>query len=544
MKQENSTWFILFVIVAAVLMLNGGHLFAGFTTLQLTSINFLDTNDPILGGNTWALTVVPLGMSQWVEGSSAGGTIPAEDISDSGNIAQRDLKIDIINHEQKCSYLIETDYTARPIYNFGGQLYGKTIFGGCDVAAITADCQQYGKVLAIGAIGSSFNCGCFYGTLTSAQIGTIPTEADRLYNTEVSVSNGVNTYKANINNWQTGFAQLGNVAYVQGIDLSSGLSCPSGNQYRVMGVGSQWRLISASNYDTYKNLYDNYFVSSGFSVENVDHFWSIISNLNAYSNNAQSETTWCKPGYGCAAYKSGSYYFTPDKSVSNPIIQFYVKADWLGVVQPEGVPDITCIDKVKNIGGSGGSLKFEVKNIGSGRGTAEVSVDCETPVSQDGGSINIYLQSGESKTSAIGIKTDKVDHQISISCEVKARILSNTDSCFAQVTVNPDIVCTPLERTCRQNAVQECNPSGTAWTVLDQCSGTEVCQFVSGEATCVSNECTDCLPDECNCHTWDLLCRANCKLKDIQQGIGSAVLWGIIILIVIVAIIVIIKIVT
>lgn len=545
MKKDNSSWVLVaIVVVVAMVALRGGNLFAGFTTLQLTNIDFLDTNDPILNGDVWAISVVPLGMSQWIEGSSTGGTIPSDDIQDEGYAADRNLRIDITNHEQKCSYPIETDYTARPIYNFGGQLYGKTIFGSCDIPAITEDCRQYGKVLAIGAIGSSFNCGCFYGSITSAQVATIPDEADRLYDTEVRISNGVSEYVEHINNWDSGFAQFGDVAYVQGIDLSSGLSCPSGNQYRAIGVGSNWKLISDSNYDTYKNLYENYFLSGGFPVVSVDHFWDIISDLNAYSSIAQSEQTWCKSGYGCAEYSSGSYQFTPDKSVSNPIIQFYVKADWLGVIQPEGQPDITCIDTTKNIGGSGGSLRFSVENIGSGRGTAEVSASCQYPVQQDGGSINLFLQPGESRESALGITTSKVENSVTVNCQLKARILSKEDACNVQVTVNPDVVCTPGEKTCRQNGVQECNPSGTGWTVLQQCAGAEVCQFVSGEPTCVSNECTDCLPGECNCHAFDLVCRAECGFKNIATGVGSAVIYGVILLVIIIAGIIIFKVAT
>lgn len=460
----------------------------GFTTLQLQLVTFLQGNDPILSGKVWALTAVPLGMSQWVEGSTTGDTFTSSEINDGDNKATKNLKIDITNHKQRCVYSIETDVGATPIYAVAGQLYQRDFFGlgGCP-SNLYSECSKLGVPLASGGISNSNNCGCIYGIKSSAQIATLPTEADRLYETEVTINNGQETLTATVSNWNTNIAKIGSVAYVKGLDLASGLSCPSTSQYLVLGSGTRWKLISNSAYQTWKNLYDKYFITGQFTISGDQAFWHLVGDLDSASRSVFSEQQWCKDGYGCAYLDSGTFQFTPQKTVVNPIIQMYVKADWLGIAQPVAKPQLSVLDVPQEIGGVGGYVRFGVKNVGDGRGTAVISLSCDYLAKQQGGNVELFLEPGQYKESSIGITTDKVASRTKISCTVNAQMLSSADTKIFTTYVNPDVLCTPGKKACSAGGVIQCSASGTEWLTVDQCEGTETCQYKDGDFKCVAD---------------------------------------------------------
>lgn len=502
-EKENLKLGLLIVLLLSVFALTGKGLVnfsilgtQGFTTLSLQEASFLDTSE--LNTKAWLLTVIPGGSNQWVEGSIARADIDNSQIYDDGTEAQRDLKIDISNHKQRCEYPVQIDTLKTPIYSFGGEVMERNFWGFCETETLLESCSAKGDVLKYGDIesgdggvltGSKGYCGCIYGNKEISNIATIPGEADRIYESTISITNGDQVYSGTVSNIKTSSVDIGNIAKVRGIDLSSGLACPSTTQFLVTERGGQWNLISDSLYDTYRTNFDSRFITGEFIITSRVEFWKLVNDMNYLAESATTSQEWCDGSSGCAEYSGGAYFFIPDYTISNPIIQMTVRADWLGIIQPKSKPQITCDDSSLEIGSGGGTVKFTVKNIGNGRGTADVFVSCGYPVSQEGGTTSLFLNPDESRTSAIGIKTSPVNSNTDSTCTVTASMSDGTDSCTTKVRVNPSQVCEPLKKTCKSTGVQQCNDAGTAWVTIDDCIDNEICQFTKqGEPTCVTEE--------------------------------------------------------
>jgi len=483
MKKDNGIWMILLLAGAFLLAGQRFSLF-GFTTLQASEINFI-SHDPFLNGKVWSITLVPGGMSQWIEGVTAEANIPHTQFSDGGYSAERDLKIDITKHQERCQYSTQpTGMT--PIGSFGYAKYKKTLlgFGPCP-SNMLDDCKTKGEPIAAGPIADPIletECVCIYANVVEPVVTSLSAPS-RKYETEITINNGQDTQSVTLTNPGVTEAQIGDVARVKVIGLASTNPCPSSSDYLVAGSGNNWKLISRQAYDRYLNMLDD--LKSTTLVVGEDAVKQLVDNANRYADIARTEVEWCLPTGGCATNDANIWAIKPTVPITNNIIQMYVKADWLGVVQPVGEPRITC-DYLTEIGSGGGAIKATVSNIGSGRGNVEVWADCEYPVTQDGGNVEFALEPAESRTASIWVGASKVNEPTTVNCIMNARIGTNIDSCVARVRVNPDKICPPYKKTCRNDAIMQCNQYGTEWGTLEACEGSAICQFVNGVPTCVT----------------------------------------------------------
>lgn len=509
----------------------GGQIFSavGFTTISVDEISFIG-DTPLVPPPAWVIEFTPGGVAQWIEGTTASGTVPKEQLTSSEGEASRDFKLDVTSFKQRCEYRVNIDENKLPIYNFATQYYDLGLFSSCS-EDVKQECSELGEVIGYGVVEAEGEgwlglgdrqCGCIYQKKAVKHIGTFPTEADRIYEVKVKVSNGEESdSKVFANkNFDTTGGRLNDEVYVQSLDRGTGLSCPGSEQYLAAGSGTLWSVISKSNYENYRTVY----FAKTENLEFGESFWSpettkadlegVKDRLSQAAQDAVVSVRWydeSKPAYGSAQRDSASddtFYFNPDKTVVLPTIVAYVSADYVEIYQPEGSPKLYLLDNSIEIGDSGGAIEFGVENVGTGRGTAEIWADCQYPFSQAGGNTEIRgLGAGEYVESSVGIATDIGNQPTEADCTLRARILDNYDSEVVEVRYNPEKLCTPGRRSCRGNVVVQCNEFGTDRLIVEDCSDTEICQIKDGEFQCVAG---DVVPNPCGFF---------CKLA---KGIGSA----------------------
>src|SRR3990167_1218173 len=106
---------LLFLIVSAFIIgfVSTPLSIFGFTTLSLSQID-VQSGDPILGGQVWALTVRAGGLGQYATGASK--TFSESEISTDEGKAANQLDIKIVSQSQSCEYPIAHDQNAFGVY--------------------------------------------------------------------------------------------------------------------------------------------------------------------------------------------------------------------------------------------------------------------------------------------------------------------------------------------------------------------------------------------------------------------------------------------
>lgn len=161
-----------------------------------------------------------------------------------------------------------------------------------------------------------------------------------------------------------------------------------------------WKLAQISTLDEYKNKLSDI---ESFIDDNKDPRWDAesetrnrISTMNSATNKLLDEEAG-----GFSTNEGGFSYETTGKFITNPVITFKIRADWIGITIPFGIPKIISKENsiqwksnekglinlsITNIGDADGHFLSSIENCGFNQSSVLSPIDTDP-----GNTVNITL---------------------------------------------------------------------------------------------------------------------------------------------------------
>ena len=200
--------------------------------------------------------------------------------------------------------------------------------------------------------------------------------------------------------------------------------------------GTKWRISTDDKWDNYiinyniiknkesSNWQDNLF--SYNEIKNIINSVNSASSILKESNDNLLDTSGNILQVDSSQandLNNGQFRITLDRKLGIPMIKMWIKADWVGVAISVGKPKIISTDCIsldnKDIikSGSGGKVKFKVKNIGTSKGQFASTIEgCDFIPRYTGFSNEFGLEAGEFKDVEMLIDYNEVK-EVSQTCK-------------------------------------------------------------------------------------------------------------------------------
>ena len=376
-----------------------------FATLSIHPVDLIDY-ETHLKTRVWWLTVSQNQMSDYAYGSISSNNIKDPD---SGATASKDLEIRMKVDQETCSYTIAL---GEPIYRWDyKKIYLNYFLGECNEETGRTKCiSNYPntKYIVVAKAPYSFDCYAYcFIPIKVGYFGDISTPY-LTFKSTITLKSGNEQYSATIDRMdQTEVNFPNDIAYARWTgSLTSGDECPKAKEEDVGAVwlykDGKWHFIDYSNYLTYKAKSDNIFNCIN-GVDSDDEASLCVNEVNSALDTALLPKTFKSRGGSTAeAYGSldrGKVVINLNKLIQYPVINMYVKADWLGVVMPYGMPKIinaysTPFDPSKG----NGYIIVTVQNVGKAEGSFAVTAQCDYPFSIKSTEYTPTLKPGDTAT--------------------------------------------------------------------------------------------------------------------------------------------------
>lgn len=485
----------------------------GFNDIALSSVDYL-SNDPVLGGKSWVITVVQNCMGRYAQGS-----FTRSQITDSNDNAQatKDFKLSMTLDEQTCEYAIreqgfpilamrqETKYL---LWNIGGTDWENTCIERSNL---------FGRF-----VRSGFYHTCFWGTET-AKHGTL-SGADINFKSTIKLEvPGQSPQTATITNQLSRSASIGNIgtAYWNG-NIVTGDSCPSAaaDKVSVAYHNSVWKMIDESQYQSYlvhtQSSFDNCidrYTLQGSDSETPD---SCIDTYNRVASTALAGKKLMSDGgalgstYGKVS--NGKVVLNPIKTLQYPMITLRLNVDSIGIFIPSSMPEVIYTSSSTFRTGDTGSINAQIKNVGTGYGSFNVYADCSSPFGSSSSRI-IPLNENEIKSVSIPV-TVSASKDIMGSCTVCAEDVNEASKKHCKsvsMSAKQQIICTPFKRECNGATIIQCNREGTGKPIIQECD--LGCEYKNALPTCKQQFKPICGNGVCETGETYLSCSRDCGTK-------------------------------
>ena len=493
--------FLLFPIVS--------HAYA---ILSIHPVDLVDY-DAKLKTRVWWLTVAQNQMSDY-----AVGTISADQIKDkeTGATAEKDLEIRMSVDKQYCFYTIAT---GEPIYRWDWEKISLDWWKGeCNQETAEAKCREMGGVYVT---RRGCEAWCFIRTKVG-YFGDISTPSLNFQST-ITIKAGNEEYKATIDRLsQTEVNFPNDIAYARWTgSLATGDECPKAKEEDVGAVwlysDGKWHFVDYSDYQTYKIRNDD-FLTCINGVDSDSEAQLCVDEVNNALDVALLPKDFTSKG-GSEAEAHGTYYngyveINLKKLIQYPVINMYVRADWLGVVMPYGMPKIiNAYSSPFDPSKGSGYITVEIQNVGKGEGSFGVYAECDYPFSIKSTEYTPTLKPGETASVNLVLVAPTTTKEIKGTCRVIAYDRTHTinrDSTTVTVSAKP------LPKGCEDYGYKSTPPVCPA--------GYKPKTINVNGLVCYTGECEKIwTPPECK--WWDITCHIRRLIGGIKEKVESGLMW-------------------
>lgn len=491
------------LMVIGILVLAGAFVYGsglmgtltGFTTLSLSQADYSMsscTPENFFCGKLWTLTVAQGGMGQ-----KAIGTIAAADIEvKSGTKPDRNLAIEITYSEQSCEYPIQKSSDPQ-ILQYFTHGYPETPGIGCTQPEAEKVCRStgfssmvfYGKLAPYSGTIEGQPCFCVLAESRTGAIGYLDNPGVRTV-ADIEVSNGDAVDTARMDTQGSSRGGIGsNVYYTWNGDLIKD-SCASQSPYYAFYRNGEWRIGSNTNLLLYRasagdignDLSGICRVGLGLPPDSCTS--TAINNL-VNSNNQKSNAALVEQYFGDRVSPTSILGAAVKRDLPSfvqiPVYTFYVKADWLGIYQPD--PDIRITGAVSQKFKTNGEVIVTLFNYGE-TANAEVWVECPLPFKMIGNNKQVTVWQGSQETVNIPVNVD-TDQPVEKVCTAKSNDGFHTSEFSVILKADPEAQCTPFRKSCEYQRIVQCNQYGSGTSVIKECASNEVCKYDAyGEPGC------------------------------------------------------------
>ncbi len=466
-KMKGSLGFIPLIAILAVVSLIAAQSwlfsFVGFAPLSLSSVSYNG------GSNEWLMTVVANG-----QGNSFQGNFDHKDIQSNGKISKADFSVTVSIDQNFATYDIRNDYD--PIYRFETANIGFYAFSN-DADRTCANNANGREYAGVAKPQGTLNSYCIYKT-RDAYKGTL-SQGSQFFNALIMVTRygalPTEDKKININNIATTAQALpegiGQVSWIGSLVTGQALPQPSDQDIIALWNNQKtWITASRSSFDTWRAKANNY---QNCVVGNEPTFLSCIADINSWESQVLQGKQFTIAGGGTATtagiVDSGQLKITLPNLYTLPILTFRIRADWLGITVPNGIPQIVSaqmLSKLKT--GEVGVAEVVVKNVGDGMGAFDVSSSCDQGASAQSVPVRINVDVGQVGSAFIKT-TGSATQMTTVVCTVTVLDVNSLQKVTSSymVTVDPLAVCQDGIKRTTGNLVQECKNGG--WVTTKEC---------------------------------------------------------------------------
>ena len=518
----------LFVLIALLLVTTSSVL--AFDTLGLSKVAF-QSNDADVGGDAWLLTVVENGNNQYATGTFTPDEITRKD----GAMAKNDIKIEITDSKNQCQYDLTNSYQKIHSVELLTNKNGGIGFWSAENDCIAAS-NGAGYILNRNAQSALAICYIFkqQGTYTPLSTPTNTIEST------ITATVAGQSVSGTINSQSASNIQLGNRAYASWSgNLVSGTQCPNPLDSGVSAVtlNGNPRITSKSGYDEYLPARAALVacaagVSGQTFISEADYKPCTDAYMAKYA--AAARPTTIQP-FASALNGDGKVIFDSKQLLQFPVFTLRVRADWLGIYLPVGMPKIVSVTSSAFNEASVGHILATVQNTGDAQASFTISATCKDTALQTGTTQTVTLNAKDQTVVDIPISGGVKGTDTSTTCTVLAQDrnkATNKDTKDVTVTVKALAVCQAGDKQCINNLIQTCNAQGTQWVNTETCAAG--CDYSKGAPIC--NDDTVCTSDA-QCDDKDATTKDTCVgvgtkhcKHEYQQGFfsvyGKILLWA------------------
>ena len=323
----------------------------------------------------------------------------------------------------------------------------------------------------------------------------------------------------------------------QGI-LSSGESCPLTSEVLMAHstrFDGNWRVIDRSNHLVYE-IFMRGNIDTGLIVpvfcqevanqdRRLDNCGGISrdeaeSRMNNLASSAISEREFGNVEITDRSIGSGKLKVSLERQIAFPLFRVFVDSDYLSLVIPTGVPEISCPATVRFQEGDRGEIEVIAENVGEAEGGFNIRVASCTEGFAPGDTEGLRLERDESRRVTLTTTAEvPPGGRNTGSCiiEMKETITQEVDTCRVNLEATGPRECTIGRIWCSfedgVHVIKEC-PAGTP-QILESCMEDEICDIDGqGEPFCKFVEQEDDGGSSCDGFLGGILC----SIKDLFAG--------------------------
>lgn len=512
---------LLVIIIAIIAVVGVGFLGYAFEVMPqnfvFVSVDRVDfiSNDPEIDGDAWLVEAVLDGSGQYL----IGNTIDKERISDSATKekAKYDLKITGKLDRLDCEYdireteegIIKADHWEKGnVWFLGWGSLKEQCISGRYVGEVRDNGALFFIKESFGGLRGTVSCITFDAVARRGRIGTPRT----IFDAEITVSNGKGVGKARVNNVNTsssnlyvGSEKIGNVKWAG--NLVTGSQCPVASDQELQAMHSTafggWVITDGEKYDrawsTAPLLLDNCMKSW---TQGSGSPSSCVSTFNGFANDALAEKEFTyynansnikeSTTRGTGSVTTGKILLSPPEILQRPSFIFRIKANWLGVFVPVGIPKIVSVSSLEANDTTTGFIQVDVENVGSEKATFEISASCTEGFSPARSQFIYNLEPDDVGSVFLPVQVF-CERSKSGTCTITAKDINNPDKKDEMSTssiCSPIISCTANKESCFDDVIKRCNSEGSGYDIEVEDCGTQGlrCIEIEGEVSCVNTE--------------------------------------------------------
>jgi|GEM_PF-6515983 hypothetical protein len=480
-KNRNIIAGVILVVAILIILVSFGAfklpfsvINSGFSTLSLSSIN-VNSNDPVLGGQTWFLTVSQNGASQsaYVDNSAV----------------LKDDTTGATSNPMTISLTLNKNYASYNIFNQGVPIrhleYTTTSYTAINLLTGTSGCNTavWNNYQIFQQVSYCFNY------VTDGYYGTIG-QANQVFQSTVNVQGSGGSDSCTISNTgaNTCYSQAGNLYASWVGSLVSGASAPDPSSQGIVAVYNTatggWKTANQNSYQTYSQQNINSCITSG----GTNCFNQYNNYESAFMNGYSFTSTGGNVAYTQGTQNSGQVILNLPQQFNFPVITMGIKASMVGINILSGKPKILSATPQVFQTGQTGTIQATVENVGTATGSFNVGATCTNGFSQTGNSLTISsLAPNSQNTVYIPITANVVSGTNEGTCTVTATDISNSlnsDTKTVSVSANAIIICTNGQISTNGNLIQQC--TNNVWVTIKSCNpANETAQLTGSGASCV-----------------------------------------------------------
>ena len=474
--------------------------------LSISRVDFLSYDD-VLKDRAWLIYLALTGQSQTLVGTWSSDQINQYVSPEIGKKVQYDFSLKTTIDSFTCEYPITRQYE----YVWDYDYEYKDLWFGIGATEWQQECYSKPGAFAFGKLAGTYWYYCFWRT-KRAELGRVEDPRTHFKSTLTLSSHG-DTKTATIDSHSATSVNIDNTIYASWTGyLGTDEECPTAQAKGLVAMYENgWKLTDEDDWNAYK-IVDMGMLGcltdalTGAVSGGVD---SCILNHDSYASRAlQTEqlTFYMKDidktstATTSGTLTAGKVAMEIPKLLKFPTMVLRVKADWLGVIVPKGIPAIVKTSMTDVQTGEEGYVTVDVKNIGEAPGTFDIAITCDPPFSVLERPPRISVPPGETRTATGRIRAE-CSEDTTGSCNIRVYEVEDPSlSATATITgLCKTIILCPIEgqKRCIGNVIEICT-SGK-WKFFEDCE--YGCEIFEGEVRCKQPpepECGDgvCQPPE------------------------------------------------